>query len=29
MAAIQRFLGEETGEFQVAHPGATRESAAA
>lgn len=29
MAAIQRFLGEETGEFEVAHPGATRESATA
>jgi hypothetical protein len=29
MAAIQRFLGEETGEFEVAHPGATREGATA
>lgn len=29
MAAIQRYLGEETGEFEVAHPGATRESATA
>ena len=29
MAAIQRFLGEETGEFEVRHPGASRESATA
>lgn len=29
MAAIQRFLGEETGEFEVRHPGASRESAPA
>jgi hypothetical protein len=29
MAAIQRFLGEDTGEFEVRHPGASREGATA
>jgi hypothetical protein len=29
MAAIQRYFGEETSEFEVAHPGASRESAGA
>jgi hypothetical protein len=27
MAAIQRWFGEESGEFEVSHPGASRESA--
>jgi hypothetical protein len=29
MAAIQRYFGEDSGEFEVAHPGASRESAPA
>jgi hypothetical protein len=29
MAALQRWLGEDSGEFEVAHPGASRASAGA